>query len=229
MLDTDKTLQISDHDKYYFHEGKHLQAYKFMGAHQSHEHGTAGTKFTTWAPNALSICVIGDFSDWQIRDDNYMQPISTGGLWSVFIPNATNKQKYKLVVEAKNHHKVYKSDPYAITSELRPNTASIINYDTHYDWSDEKWLKTRAEQNHYKTVINIYELHLASWKTKDGNFMSYDELAEILPEYVEYMNYTHVELMPLHEHPLDASWGYQPTGFYSINSRHGDLRGLKNL
>lgn len=227
---SDTNTNISDLDKYYFHEGKHIYAYNFMGAHESIEDKVKGIRFTTWAPNAKSICVIGDFSFWGINDKYYMTPISEAGLWSVFIPEAKNGDKYKFIVTNKDtNHQVYKSDPYAVLSELRPNTASIINTNTEYKWLDDKWLKKRAKTNHYDTPINIYELHLASWKTKDGEFMSYDEIAETLPEYVKEMGYTHVEFMPLHEHPLDASWGYQPTGFYSVNSRHGDLVGLKRL
>lgn len=225
-----KSFNISDDDKYYFHSGKHIQAYKFMGAHLSHENGCDGVRFTTWAPNAESICVIGDFSDWQQSNDNFMTHISTGGLWSVFIANAKEHQKYKFAVtNSSTKHLVYKSDPFAVSSEYRPNTASIIVSEEEYEWHDNKWLENRQQFNPFDSAINIYELHLASWKTNNGDFLSYEELSEVLPEYVKYMNYTHVELMPLHEHPLDASWGYQPTGFYSVNSRHGSLAGLKKL
>ncbi|AIT09205.1 glycogen branching protein [Candidatus Francisella endociliophora] len=221
---------IQDLDRYYFHEGKHIYAYNFMGAHQAKENNVNGIRFTTWAPNAKSVCVIGDFCHWEIKDEHYMFDISGAGLWSVFIPNVKSGDKYKFVVTNKDtNHYVYKSDPYAFKSELRPNTASVVNTKTEYKWHDEKWLKKRAKINHYETPMNTYELHLASWKTKDGEFMTYEEIAETLPEYVKEMGYTHVEFMPLHEHPLDASWGYQPTGFYSINSRHGDPVGLKHL
>lgn len=224
------TNNISDLDKYYFHEGKHIYAYNFMGAHKSKENGVTGIRFTTWAPNAKSICVIGDFSFWGVNDKYYMKPISESGLWSIFIPEAKDGDKYKFIVTSKHtNQEVHKSDPYATFSELRPNTASIVNTKTKYKWHDEKWLKKRAKTNYYETPINTYELHLASWKTKDGKFMSYDEIAKTLPKYVKEMGYTHVEFMPLHEHPLDASWGYQPTGFYSVNSRHGDPLGLKRL
>lgn len=229
-LSSNCNSNISDLDKYYFHEGKHIYAYNFMGAHKAQENSQDGIRFTTWAPNANSICVIGDFCHWEERNENQMQQISSAGLWSVFIPNVSNGQKYKFVVKNKyTNNYVYKSDPYAISSELRPNTASIINTETQYQWQDSQWLEKRTNTNYYDSPMNIYELHLASWKTKDGNFLTYDELSEILPEYVKKMEYTHVEFMPLHEHPLDASWGYQPTGFYSINSRHGDLVGLKRL
>ena len=151
-------------------------------------------------------------------------------MWSVFIPHARNADKYKFVVKNKDtDNYVYKSDPYGFSAELRPNTASIVSSTTPYQWYDSKWLEKRSQINHYENPLNIYELHLASWKTDDDRFLTYDELAELLPEYVKNLQYTHVEFMPLHEHPLDASWGYQPTGFYSVNSRHGDLVGLKRL
>ncbi|WP_395167493.1 1,4-alpha-glucan branching protein GlgB [Francisella salimarina] len=225
-----KHSTIGEQDIHYFHEGKHIYAYEFMGAHAACEDGIDGIRFTTWAPNAKSICVIGDFSHWEIQSKNQMKPISNSGLWSVFIAGVKNGQKYKLVVTNKDtNHYVYKSDPYAFFSELRPNTASIINTQMEYKWHDDKWLKKRATADYYNSPMNIYELHLASWKTKDGEFMSYEEIAQILPEYIKDMGYTHIEFMPLHEHPLDASWGYQPTGFYSVNSRHGNLVGLKHL
>ncbi|ASG69039.1 1,4-alpha-glucan branching enzyme [Francisella halioticida] len=226
----DTNTHISDLDKCYFHEGKHIYAYNFMGAHKAREDKVTGIRFTTWAPNAKNICVIGDFSFWGINDKYYMKAISELGLWSIFIPEAKEGDKYKFVVTNKDtNQQVHKSDPYAVLSELRPSTASIINTKTKYKWHDDKWLKKRAKVDYYQNPINTYELHLASWKTKDDEFMSYDEIAETLPKYVKEMGYTHVEFMPLHEHPLDASWGYQPTGFYSVNSRHGDSVGLKRL
>lgn len=225
-----KTLHISDTDLYLFHSGKHHGAYHFMGAHQSHENSIDGVRFTTWAPNAGRICVIGDFNGWELNDNYNMTPISTGGIWSIFIPNVQNGMKYKFAVFNKfSGHVVYKSDPYGITAELRPNTASVVNTETEYNWNDQKWLDHRSSHDPFKSPMNTYEVHLASWKTKDDSFMTYEELSEILPKYVHEMGYTHVELMPLHEHPLDKSWGYQSVGYYSATSRHGDLRGLKKL
>ena len=221
---------ISQMDEYLFHEGKHISAYNFMGAHAATENGVNGIRFTTWAPDAERICVIGDFDYWQLKDEYNMQRISDAGLWSIFLPNLHDGIKYKFAVTNKySQHTVYKSDPYAVTSELRPNTASVINTNTLYNWTDDKWLTQRATTNILTSPMNIYELHLASWKTEHGMFLSYEELSNILPEYIQYMGYTHVELMPLNEHPLDASWGYQATGYFSITSRHGNLLGLKHL
>ncbi len=225
-----ETVGISDLDKFLFHEGKHHNAYRFMGAHASNENGVDGVRFTTWAPNAEQICVLGDFSHWYQHDENAMQKVSDAGLWTVFIPNVVAGGKYKFAVTNKySHHMVYKSDPYAINTELRPQTASVIQAHTDYKWNDSSWLEKRAKTNFFESAINTYEVHLASWKTKDGRFMTYTELSEELPAYLTDMGYTHVEFMPLHEHPLDKSWGYQATGFYSATSRHGDLVGLKKL
>lgn len=221
---------ISNQDKYLFHEGKHIFAYKFMGSHTACENGANGVRFTTWAPNASHVWVIGDFSYWQPDGSYKMQKISDAGIWSIFIPNLGNGTKYKFAIcNRQDNYMTYKADPYAITSELRPNTASIVNSDTYYEWQDQEWLDRRASSDIYSQPMNTYELHLASWKTKYGAFLSYYELSDILPEYVKEMGYTHVELMPINEHPLDASWGYQATGYFSITSRHGDLRGLKCL
>lgn len=222
--------ELSELDEYLFHEGKHHHAYKFLGAHAAEENGEAGVRFTTWAPNASKIVLVGDFSYWQPDDRYALKRLSHGGLWSVFVPGLRSGMPYKFAItNGAMNNTVYKCDPYGITSELRPKTASVINLDTEYTWNDSAWLEERSKRNHFNSAMNTYELHLASWKTKDGNFMTYDELSEILPEYVRDMNFTHVELMPLSEHPLDASWGYQTTGYYSVTSRHGDLRGLKKL
>ena len=222
---------ITDTDKYLFHEGKHISVYNFMGSHKTIENNTEGVRFTTWAPNASKICVIGDFCLWEINKSNYMEKITDNGLWSIFISNVENNSKYKFAITNKdNNFTVFKSDPYSIKGELRPNNASIININTNnYIWNDKKWLKKRKNSNIFKQAMNIYELHLGSWKTKNDKFMTYKEIAEILPKYVKKMGFTHIELMPLHEHPLDASWGYQPTGFFAVNNRHGDSNGLKLL
>ncbi|MCE3267753.1 MAG: glgB [Burkholderiales bacterium] len=226
----DKFPHITEMDIYLFHEGRHFTAYNFMGAHRVNENKIEGIRFTTWAPNAGSICVIGDFCNWQIMPENYMQKISNEGIWSIFIPGLVHNCKYKFAVTNQyTQHMIYKCDPYAVSSELRPHTASIINTQTNFIWNDANWLTHRANIDIFCSPMNIYEVHLGSWKTKNGSFLSYEELSTLLPDYIKNMGYTHVEFMPLNEHPLDASWGYQGTGFFSVNSRHGDLRGLKRL
>jgi 1,4-alpha-glucan branching enzyme len=214
---------ISDFNIYLFHEGSHYDSYKFMGAHLVKEDGVDGVRFTTWAPNATSVNVTGDFSSWQIKSENELERVSDAGLWSGFIPNIGEATVYKFAVKSKESGKVIlKSDPYAVRSELRPNTASMVTAHSEYSWKDSNWLESRSKTNVYQSPINIYEVHLGSWKRKeDGSFYSYSELADILPSYVSEQGYTHVELMPVMEHPLDDSWGYQITGYYSVTSRYG--------
>jgi 1,4-alpha-glucan branching enzyme len=224
------SVVIGQMDEHLFHEGKHVNAYNFMGAHRVIDNGVSGIRFTTWAPNASRICVIGDFDYWQFKPEYYMTRISHGGLWSVFIPNVTDGMKYKFAVTNQwTNNTVYKADPYARQAEVRPNTASVISTVSSFKWNDHKWLDNRANTDIFSQPMNIYELHLGSWKTRDDRFLTYDELSTMLPEYVKYMGYTHVELMPLNEHPLDASWGYQATGYFAVNSRHGSPDGLKRL
>lgn len=221
---------ITDLDEYLFKEGTHISCYKFMGAHYVIENGKKGFRFTTWAPKASKITVVGDFSNWEEKEKYKMIKIGDSGLWSIFIPNLKEGMKYKFAIT--NEWKtwtVLKADPYAFKSELRPDTASILVKESKYRWGDKKWLNKREKINHFETPMNVYELHLGSWKRKDNDFFTYDELSEMLPKYIKDMGYTHVEFMPVNEHPLDASWGYQITGYYSPTSRYGDAKGLKNL
>lgn len=220
---------FSEYDSYLFHEGKHYYCYNFMGAHIKFENKKRGVRFTTWAPNAEEVYVTGDFSNWEIREENKLSKITPYGLWSNFIQGIKKDEKYKFAIKTKNNGKyVLKADPFARKSEVRPDTASIITAKSNFKWTDNIWWK-RCDREHYKKPINVYEMHLGSWKTKEGRFYTYDELAEELPKYILEMGYTHVEFMPLAEHPLDKSWGYQGTGFYSPTSRYGDSDGLKKL
>lgn len=221
---------FSEEDLYLFHEGKNYNAYKFMGAHFTSENRKRGVRFTVWAPRAKNIFLVGDFSNWEAKEENRLEKINDTGLWSLFIPRLKEGLKYKYYVEQADGKIVLKSDPYGVYSEVRPNTASVLCEKTKIRWTDKKWLNKRKETNYFESPMNIYELHLGSWKRKEDNkFMSYEELSNILPKYVKDMGYTHVELMPLNEHPLDASWGYQATGYYSVTSRYGDIKGLKKL
>ncbi|HHD2754167.1 TPA: 1,4-alpha-glucan branching protein GlgB [Clostridium perfringens] len=221
---------FSEEDLYLFHEGKNYNAYKFMGAHFTSENRKRGVRFTVWAPRAKNIFLVGDFSNWEAKEENRLEKINDTGLWSLFIPRLKEGLKYKYYVEQADGKIVLKSDPYGVYSEVRPNTASVLCEKTKIRWTDKKWLNKRKKTNYFESPMNIYELHLGSWKRKENNkFMSYEELSNILPKYVKDMGYTHVELMPLNEHPLDASWGYQATGYYSVTSRYGDIKGLKKL
>ncbi|MFR1315146.1 MAG: 1,4-alpha-glucan branching protein GlgB [Clostridium perfringens] len=213
-----------------FLEGKEHSAYKVMGAHFVTENRKRGVRFTTWAPRASKIYVIGDFNNWELKEEYSMEKINERGIWSLFLPKLEEGIKYKFaVVNECGNNTVYKADPYAFKSELRPNTASVLTKIKSFRWGDKRWLNKREKEGLDNKPMNIYELHLGSWKRKDGEFMTYEEISEILVEYIKEMGYTHVEFMPINEHPLDASWGYQGVGYYSVTSRYGDLNGLKNL
>ncbi len=213
-----------------FLEGKEHSAYKFMGAHFITENRKRGVRFTTWAPRASKIYVIGDFNNWELKEEYSMEKINERGIWSLFFPKLEEGIKYKFaVVNECGNNTVYKADPYAFKSELRPNTASVLTKIKSFRWGDKRWLNKREKEGLDNKPMNIYELHLGSWKRKDGEFMTYEEISEVLVEYVKEMGYTHVEFMPINEHPLDASWGYQGVGYYSVTSRYGDLNGLKAL
>ena len=213
-----------------FLEGKEHSAYKFMGAHFITENRKRGVRFTTWAPRASKIYVIGDFNNWELKEEYSMKKINERGIWSLFLPKLEEGIKYKFaVVNECGNNTVYKADPYAFKSELRPNTASVLTKIKSFRWGDKRWLNKREKEGLDNKPMNIYELHLGSWKRKDGEFMTYEEISEVLVEYVKEMGYTHVEFMPINEHHLDASWGYQGVGYYSVTSRYGDLNGLKAL
>lgn len=213
-----------------FLEGKEHSAYKFMGAHFVTENRKRGVRFTTWAPRSSKIYVIGDFNNWELKEEYSMEKINERGIWSLFLPKLEEGIKYKFaVVNECGNNTVYKADPYAFKSELRPNTASVLTKIKSFRWGDKRWLNKREKEGLDNKPMNIYELHLGSWKRKDGEFMTYEEISEVLVEYVKEMGYTHVEFMPINEHPLDASWGYQGVGYYSVTSRYGDLNGLKAL
>ncbi|WP_447405672.1 1,4-alpha-glucan branching protein GlgB [Clostridium perfringens] len=213
-----------------FLEGKEHSAYKFMGAHFITENRKRGVRFTTWAPRASKIYVIGDFNNWELKEEYSMKKINERGIWSLFLPKLEEGIKYKFaVVNECGNNTVYKADPYAFKSELRHNTASVLTKIKSFRWGDKRWLNKREKEGLDNKPMNIYELHLGSWKRKDGEFMTYEEISEVLVEYIKEMGYTHVEFMPINEHPLDASWGYQGVGYYSVTSRYGDLNGLKAL
>lgn len=208
-----------------FFEGNSCDAYEYFGAHI--ENG--GVVFRTYAPNAQSIHVIGGFNDWKDNDSSLMKRIDDRGIYELFVANAKKGDLYKLRIKQVMGNVVDKSDPYAFYSELRPNTASIVE-DIHHDvFKDSKWLKSRSRN--FDRPMNIYELHLGSWrKPKDGReWFTYEEIVDELIEYVKKMNFTHVEFMPLSEYPFDGSWGYQTTGYYAVTSRYGTVDGLKKM
>ncbi|ASG27980.1 1,4-alpha-glucan branching enzyme [Fusobacterium polymorphum] len=209
-------LMSGQMEQYLFHRGEYRQAYEYFGAHPTRN----STVFRIWAPSAKSVAVVGDFNDWTAREEDYCHKITNEGIWEVEIKKIKKGNLYKYQIETSWGEKILKSDPYAFYSELRPQTASIINGKPKFRWSDKKWLNNR--EIGYAKPINIYEVHLGSWKKKeDGTYYNYKEIAELLVEYMLEMNYTHIEIMPITEYPFDGSWGYQGTGYYSVTSRYG--------
>ena len=203
-------------EQYLFHRGEYRQAYEYLGAHPTRN----STIFRIWAPAAKSVAVVGDFNDWTAREEDYCRKLNNVGLWEVEIKKVKKGFLYKYQIETSWGEKILKSDPYAFYSELRPHTASIVNGRPKFRWGDKKWLNNR--EIGYAKPINIYEVHLGSWKKKEnGTYYNYKEIAELLVEYMLEMNYTHIEIMPISEYPFDGSWGYQGTGYYSVTSRYG--------
>lgn len=223
-------LQITDYDIHLFHEGKHYECYKFMGAHITSENGRKGVRFTTWAPHAENIYVVGDFSSWKAEEKYALNKINHMGVWTGFIPGIKPGTAYKFAIKSNfGQSTILKADPYGKAVELRPNTASVVVNENRYKWKDKKWIELREKNDIKKMPMNIYEIHLGSWRKKGEEFLTYRELKHILPKYLKDMGYTHVELLPIMEHPLDMSWGYQVTGFYAATSRYGNANGLREL
>ena len=212
-----------------FHKGINYKAYKLLGAHFIKFNGVNGVQFTTWAPNAQKMWIVGDFNNFCVDNKYEMKRISKEGLWSGFLPNIKEGIKYKYAIETNDNRIIFKADPYAICSELRPNTASVIYNPKEYTWSDNNWIKEKTKKDIYDSPMNIYEMHLGSWKRNNDEFLTYDYLSEILPDYLSDMGYNYVEIMPLCEYPLDSSWGYQCTGYYSVTTRYGNIEGFKKL
>lgn len=213
---------IQDLDLYLFRQGTHYELYKKMGAHRMKHEGTWGVHFAVWAPNAKRVSVVGDFCGWDGRVYP-MKNLELSGVYEVFIPGIAQFDKYKFEIRAQNDYILEKADPYANFSEFRPNTASIVVDLEGYDWNDQAYIDERNNKMALSQPISIYEVHLGSWKKAgdDPGFMNYRDLAKDLIPYVKEMGYTHLEIMPIAEHPFDGSWGYQVTGYYAPTSRFG--------
>ncbi len=224
--------QISETDLKKFEAGIHYEIYDKLGAHPMTINGVAGVYFAVWAPCALRVSVVGDFNLWDGRR-NQMRRLGDSGVFEIFMPGLPEGSLYKYEVRCKNGDPILKADPYASYSELRPNTASVVWDTSRYQWKDQDWMKKRAGEDLKSKPMAIYEVHLGSWMRKElaldeegreiigSEFYNYREIAVKLAEYVKEMGYTHVELMPVMEHPLDASWGYQVTSYYAPTSRYG--------
>ncbi|OOM16672.1 1,4-alpha-glucan branching protein GlgB [Clostridium saccharobutylicum] len=224
-------MDLTNFNTYLFHKGNNYESYNILGSHVKTENKHKGVQFVTWAPNAMEVYVVGDFNEFEVRDEYKLEKITENGLWNGFFTEAKQGDKYKYCIVGQDGQMgEYKADPYAICTELRPGNASIIYEPEDYKWNDKSWIDKRNKANVLEQPLNIYEMHLGSWKTNnEGGFLTYEEISEELPAYLKEMGYTHVEIMPLVEHPLDASWGYQGTGYYSPTSRYGKLEGLKTL
>lgn len=214
--------QISLYDLHLFNEGRHLHAYRVLGAHLRVVDDIAGVLFAVWAPNAAQVSVVGDFNQW----NGLRHPLRRrGGIWELFIPGVGAGARYQFEIRVREtSERLYKSDPYGQGFEQRPARASLVVENTSYSWRDEAWVARRRRQNWTHAPLAVYEVHLGSWqKDEHGDYLNYEELARRLVAYVSSLGFTHIELMPITEHPLDASWGYQTTGYFAPTSRHGDL------
>ncbi len=213
---------VKDEDIEKFNAGIHYTIYNVLGAHLCELDGVKGTAFAVWAPNAVRVSVVGNFNNWDGRV-HQMRRLAEGGIFEIFIPGVFDGEIYKYELKLKGGMLSLKADPYGFGGELRPGTASVVRDIDSYQWTDEKWIQHRKKEDSGKLPMAVYELHLGSFrKPEDGReFYSYRELAPMIAEYVKEMGYTHIELMPVMEHPLDASWGYQVIGYYAPTSRYG--------
>ncbi len=202
---------------YLFHEGTNAKAYEYLGSHPA---GKNKTVFRVWAPNAVSVSVAGDFNGW----DNGASPMEkiSDSIWECKVSGVNKYDAYKYLIRTKDGREIFKADPYAFHAETRPGTASKYYPSVDFDWDDGAWMKKRKETDIYSSPVNIYEVHIGSWQVyEDGNPIPYREIADRLIPYVKEMGYTHIELLPILEHPFDGSWGYQVTGYFAPTSRYG--------
>ena len=227
--------QFTEFDQFLFGQGNHHRLYHKLGAHPLTLDGVSGTLFAVWAPNAKRVSVVGDFNLWNGRKHS-MQIIGGSGVWEVFIPKITAGMLYKFEIKTFNNQLILKSDPLGFSMELRPSTASVVTELDCFNWSDKEWLEKRAKSYPLSQPINVYEVHLASWKRipvenqpEENRSLTYPELADRLIQYAKEMGYTHLELMPVAEHPFDGSWGYQVTDYFVETSRFGTPQQFKEF
>jgi 1,4-alpha-glucan branching enzyme len=215
------TPQLPDFDLHLFGEGRHRHIYRLLGAHPRRIGGVDGILFATWAPNAERISVVGDFNGWDGRR-HPMRVRGNSGVWELFLPHLQAGMLYKFEVRGRHGGIQLKADPYGWQFERRPQTSSIVTGSSRHEWTDQPWLDQRTHGDWLHAPLSIYEVHLGSWQREDdGGFINYRELAHRLVDYVLPLGFTHIELLPITEHPLDDSWGYQSTGYYAPTSRFG--------
>jgi 1,4-alpha-glucan branching enzyme len=212
---------LSEFDLYLLGEGTHHKSYEKLGAHLMEVEGVRGVVFAVWAPNAQRVSVVGNFNNWDGRR-HPMRARGGSGIWELFLPGLGEGEVYKYEIKGHNNYLGLKTDPFAFYAELRPNTASVVHDIDGYAWHDQAWMEARAQRQPLKSPLTIYEVHLGSWRRGEGNrLLSYPELAEQLVDHMGEMGFTHLELLPVMEHPLDESWGYQTVGYFAPTSRHG--------
>jgi len=214
---------LTDYDRYLIGEGRHWNAYEKLGAQLRTVDGIAGVNFAVWAPNAQSVALVGDFNEWDGRR-HPMQKQIPSGIWELFVPGLKAGEKYKYRVRQRYGEIIDKSDPVGFAAELPPRTASIVSDLSAHQWHDQQWMERRKDVNWLERPVSIYEVHLGSWKrdwNRHNGWMDYRTLAEELVAYCQEMKYTHIELLPVSEHPYTGSWGYQTVGYFAVTSRYG--------
>jgi 1,4-alpha-glucan branching enzyme len=222
---------LTEEDIYLFRKGCHYTLYEKLGSHLICVNETEGTLFAVWAPNALKVSVIGDFNDWNPNAHPLYVRWDSSGIWEGFIPNIKKGSLYKYHIESKNDGSFEKGDPFAFRWENPPKTASVV-WDLNYAWEEKRWLKQRNSMNSLQGPISIYEMHFASWKRvveENERPLSYLEMSEVLPSYLKEMGFTHVEFLPMMEHPFFGSWGYQKVGYFAPSARYGAPQDFMSL
>ncbi len=240
MSDTDRTegppsrpvdVNLTEDDLYWFGEGNHYRLYEKLGAHLTLEDGEAGVRFSVWAPEAREVHLMGEFNDWS-KETHPLRTIGVSGIWTVFVPGLEEGEPYKYHVMSKHgDYRVDKADPFAFRSRTAPDTVSVV-WDLAYDWQDQDWMARRREGKPAPAPMSVYEMHLGSWRRPGDDpdrFLSYRELAPLLVEHVREMGFTHVELLPVMEHPFYGSWGYQVTSYFAPTGRYGGPQDLMYL
>ena len=222
---------LTDHDLHLFNEGSHFRLYEKLGAHPLTAEGVDGTYFAVWAPDALGVWVIGDFNGWD-RERDPLHPRGSSGIWEGFVAGVRAGHLYKYHIHSRYHGaRTEKADPFAFHAEVAPRTASVV-WPLHYGWNDREWLERRAEGAAHEKPMSVYEVHLGSWRRviEEGNrSLTYRELAQHLGDYVADLGFTHVEMLPVMEHPFFGSWGYQTTGYFAPSSRFGTPQDFMTL
>ncbi len=211
---------LGELDMHLIAEGNHFEKYKILGAHLREINGVSGVGFAVWAPSAERVSVVGNFNHWDGRE-HQMRTRGSSGIWEIFIPALCEEEVYKFEIRASNGDVFEKVDPYAQQMEVRPKTACIVHNPKQYRWHDSAWMKKRPERQSLDQPMSIYEVHLGSWRREAHEYLGYRELAHQLVEYCLWMGYTHIELLPMTEHPFDGSWGYQTVGYFAPTSRFG--------